>query len=90
MPCLLFVQRHLPERAGVLAGVLEDTMESFFLSETAKYLYLLAANATEVGGPFRSSLTAVLLQIRTAAQTPLTGQSLQQTWMQTNMCQCSS
>jgi Glycosyl hydrolase family 47 len=30
----------------VTAGVLEDTMESFFLSETAKYLFLLGANAT--------------------------------------------
>jgi Glycosyl hydrolase family 47 len=29
-----------------MAGVLEDTMESFFLSETAKYLFLLGANAT--------------------------------------------
>ena len=30
----------------VVTGVLEDTMESFFLSETAKYLFLLGANAT--------------------------------------------
>ena len=28
------------------AGELEDSMESFFLSETSKYLYLLHANAT--------------------------------------------
>lgn len=29
-----------------VVGALEDTMESFFLSETAKYLYLLHSNAT--------------------------------------------
>lgn len=29
-----------------IVGALEDTMESFFLSETAKYLYLLHSNAT--------------------------------------------
>ncbi len=29
-----------------IAGALEDSMESFMLSETAKYLFLLAANAT--------------------------------------------
>lgn len=28
------------------AGRLEDTMESFFLSETTKYLYLLHSNAS--------------------------------------------
>ena len=32
--------------ADVASGRLEDTMESFFLSETTKYLYLLFANAT--------------------------------------------
>ena len=31
---------------AALAGALEDSMESFMLSETAKYLFLLAANAT--------------------------------------------
>ena len=30
------------------AGELEDSMESFFLSETTKYLYLLHANATDL------------------------------------------
>ena len=29
-----------------MAGELEDTMESFFLSETTKYLYLLHSNAS--------------------------------------------
>ncbi len=31
-----------------LAFVLQDTMESFFLSETVKYLYLLFSNASAV------------------------------------------
>ena len=30
------------------AGELEDSMESFFLSETSKYLFLLQANATDL------------------------------------------
>jgi len=30
------------------AGELEDIMESFFLSETLKYMYLLLANGTAV------------------------------------------
>lgn len=34
--------------AEVATGRMEDTMESFFLSETAKYLYLIFANATGV------------------------------------------
>ena len=33
-------------RADHAAGALEDTMESFFLSETAKYLFLLHSNAS--------------------------------------------
>lgn len=33
---------------GVATGELEDSMESFFLSETCKYLYLLHANTTHL------------------------------------------
>ena len=33
---------------GLAAGALEDTMESFFLSETTKYLYLLHSNASSL------------------------------------------
>ena len=32
----------------VTSGELEDSMESFFLSETSKYLYLLQANTTDL------------------------------------------
>jgi hypothetical protein len=36
----------------MVAGALEDSMESFFLAETAKYLYLLFHNSTAINDFF--------------------------------------
>jgi len=47
------------------AGALEDSMESFMLSETAKYLFLLAANATGLPSFFVLS-TEVLRSVSSA------------------------
>lgn len=47
----------------VATGRLEDTMESFFLSETVKYLYLLFANATAVVDHFVLSTEGHLLPV---------------------------
>ncbi|KAK9830164.1 hypothetical protein WJX72_010087 [[Myrmecia] bisecta] len=47
--------------ADIATGELEDTMESFFLSETAKYLYLLHSNATALPDFFVFSTEGHLL-----------------------------
>ena len=48
---------------AALAGALEDTMESFFLSETIKYLCLLHSNATALPDYFVFSTEGHLLPV---------------------------
>lgn len=48
---------------SIHAGALEDTMESFFLSETTKYLYLLHSNATALPDYYIFSTEGHLLPV---------------------------
>lgn len=49
------------------AGELDDSMESFFLAETSKYLYLLLSNATAVNDFFVFSTEGHLLPVLPSA-----------------------
>jgi len=57
------------ERVGVLAGTLEDSMESFFLAETLKYMYLLLKGAAEVTDFFVFTTEAHLMPVLPTAAT---------------------
>ena len=73
--CLGMLQLLEESISHVCAGALEDTMESFFLSETAKYLYLLHSNATALPDFYLFSTEGHLLPIlgleEGTRQTPL-------------------
>lgn len=61
-------------------GELEDSMESFFLSETSKYLFLLQANATQLPDHYVFTTEGHLLPPFTfpSPQPPLTSASVRQ------------